>query len=829
MYLHKIYTITLIFSLLLSVKSVAQTPIAHWHFDENAGLMTKENNSQINFVINNQFPKSESERVNGVKNNALRFNGYATWVEGNLTTTLPSNEMTISAWVAPEVYPMSSAPFFTNISSNSGAYLGIDKFGRLEIGVNTNGFFNQKISTEKIALWEWSHVTLTINTTEGKIRGYINGVLVAEQNIPTIPLIWASPNSVKIGKHTAKTVSGIYETGLFCGLIDEVKIFETTLSTTQLATAFSKEKPSKLPDMSIPKSRFEGDIHRPIFHAIPPANWMNEPHGLIFFNNLYHIFYQKNGNGPYWGRLNWGHQTSPDLVTWTEQKVVLTPDAGSYDREGCWSGASMQDNGKAYIMYTGVDGGSAQMCIAEGIGDLSTYQKITNNPVVSIPPAPYTNNDFRDPYLWKENGIWYMTIGSGLGGSGNSGGAALLYKSTDLFTWKYLNVLYKGYPQSDKSGIFWELPMLLNFGEKRVLTAQPVPEAGVPARILYWTGTFENEIFKADTTQPKLLEPGDNLLGVTTTTDPNGKTIAIGIVPDNLLPSVQQQKGWANLMSLPRVWSLSADGCNLLQKPLPALEKLRGKNHHFDNLSIVAGQSNFLPSVAGRHIEIRAKIEAGTASRVGLVVAKSPDNAERTRIYWDIPFGIFQIERSNSSSNINTPKSSSSTILNISSGQLLDLHVFYDGSILEVFINEEKALSTRIYPEKMESIGLDFFAQGGTAKVQSVDIWEMKNMYDKTLFISENDTAKPTNVIENIYPNPNDGTFFLDLNLRENTKTDLKIFDVNGKNIYIKNLENQVFGKQTIALNTEKITPGVYIIQIYSDGILAGVKKIIIQ
>jgi hypothetical protein len=283
------------------------------------------------------------------------------------------------------------------------------------------------------------------------------------------------------------------------------------------------------------------------------------------------------------------------------------------------------------------------------------------------------------------------------------------------------------------------------------------------------------------------------------------------------------------LMSLPRVWSLSADEHNLLQKPLPELAKLRGKNHHFDNLSIVAGQSGFLPLVEGRHLEIRAKIEAGTASRIGLVVAKSPDNAERTRIYWDVPFGIFQIERTNSSTNISAPKSSSSTLLNLSSGQILDLHVFYDGSVLEVFINEEKALSTRIYPEKMESIGLDFFAQGGTAKVQSVDIWEMKSMYDTTVATEEINTFKIGNIIENAYPNPTNDCFFLDLNVKENAKIEVQICDINGKEITTQYFENQSIGSNLIRLNTEKIPNGIYLVQVYANGFLSGATKMIKQ
>jgi beta-fructofuranosidase len=807
---------------LVAVSLRAQSTLAVWHFDESSGLFSKESVGNSNFPVRNDFPKPESEWLGGVSGNALRLNGYASWVEGNLTTPLPGDQITVSAWIAPEVYPLSSAAIFTNVSGNTGVYVGIDKFGRLEIGAATNGFFSQKISAAKVQIRRWSHIALTVNTSEGKLRGYINGVLVAEQSISAGALNWSAAGALKIGKHQASPVSGIYETGLFCGLIDEIKIFDKALIESALSGIFNSELPAVFPDLSIPTARFEGDPHRPIFHAIPAANWMNEPHGLIYHNGLYHIFYQKNGNGPYWGRLNWGHQTSPDLVTWTEQAVVLFPDPASPDQEGCWSGCSIKKDNIPYIMYTGVDGATAQMCLAQGNNNLSSYDKYNGNPVVATPPAPYTSNDFRDPYIWEENGTYYMIIGSGLGGSGNSGGAALLYKSTNLSNWQYLKVLHKGYPQTDNSGVFWEVPMLLNFGGKRVLTAQPVPQSGAPARILYWTGTFAQETFTPDSIKPKLLEPGDALLGVTTTTDPLGRTIAIGIIPD-ILPAEEQRKhGWANLMSLPRVWSLSTDGKTLLQQPLPELQKLRGANYHAEQVAIAAGQNTFLPNISGRHLEIKALIDPGTATRVGIVVAKSPDNSERTRIFWDVPFGIIQIERNNSSSNFSAPKGVVSTLFSQPAGQPLDLHIFLDGSVLEVFINNEKALSTRIYPENPESVGLDLFTQGGTATIQSLDVWNMKSMYDESVGTSESPATRKKNAIIQVFPNPNTGSGSIDLDLPEAGNIELRIVDLLGKTLFVNNLGPLNAGAQQLQFDALHLASGTYFIQAIKGSQMLG-------
>jgi sucrose-6-phosphate hydrolase SacC (GH32 family) len=36
------------------------------------------------------------------------------------------------------------------------------------------------------------------------------------------------------------------------------------------------------------------DPHRPVYHFLPSANWMNDPNGLILWSGMYHMFYQYN-------------------------------------------------------------------------------------------------------------------------------------------------------------------------------------------------------------------------------------------------------------------------------------------------------------------------------------------------------------------------------------------------------------------------------------------------------------------------------------------------------------------------------------------------------
>lgn len=63
--------------------------------------------------------------------------------------------------------------------------------------------------------------------------------------------------------------------------------------------------------------------YRPQYHFSPAKNWMNDPTGLLYHNDIYHLFFQYNPGGIEWGNMSWGHATSKDLTHWEEQPIAL--------------------------------------------------------------------------------------------------------------------------------------------------------------------------------------------------------------------------------------------------------------------------------------------------------------------------------------------------------------------------------------------------------------------------------------------------------------------------------------------------------------------------
>ena len=51
--------------------------------------------------------------------------------------------------------------------------------------------------------------------------------------------------------------------------------------------------------------------------------------------------------------MHWGHAVSQDLVSWEHKGLALYPTIHG-DQNGCFSGSAVEEEGKLYLVYTGV-------------------------------------------------------------------------------------------------------------------------------------------------------------------------------------------------------------------------------------------------------------------------------------------------------------------------------------------------------------------------------------------------------------------------------------------------------------------------------------------
>ena len=476
-----------------------------------------------------------------------------------------------------------------------------------------------------------------------------------------------------------------------------------------------------------------GDRHRPAYHFLPPANWMNDPNGLIQWNGVYHMFYQYNPLGAFHHKIHWGHAISTDLVHWAHLPVALAPTPGSPDEDGCYSGYTVNNNGVPTIIYSGhsqsYPGPKERPCIATSTDNLVTWEKYPGNPMIDKPPPGLDIVEFRDHSLWKEGDTWYQVIGSGIGGQG---GAALLYRSSDanLLDWEYMHPLFVGdVHQVDPvwTGAVWECPDFFPLGEGHVLVAC-VWHDQHPYYTIYFSGSYSHSEHLFRPEHLHKLDFGASFYAPQTLRDEGGRRIMFGWLREEWDEGAQLAAGWSGVMSLPRILSLRPDGM-LDMRPAPEIEMLRGNHWGLRDVDLVEDSARELVDVRGDTLEIVAEFDPGDATEVGIVVRRSPDRREQTRVLYDCANQHIVLDASRSSLDDTAHLTRHEGSLVLSDGESVRLRVFLDRSVVEVFANERTCVSGRVYPTREDSLGVSLFAHGGVARLVSLDVWEMASIW----------------------------------------------------------------------------------------------------
>jgi beta-fructofuranosidase len=477
------------------------------------------------------------------------------------------------------------------------------------------------------------------------------------------------------------------------------------------------------------RQRLASDPHRPLYHFLPPANWMNDPNGLMQWRGRYHLFYQHNPQTPWWGPMYWGHAASTDLVHWQDLPIALSPTPGGPDKDGCWSGCALDNDGVPTFIYTGVH--PQCTCIATGSDDLLTWEKYAGNPVIPVPPEGMEVTGFRDHSAWREGDTWYQVIGSGIKGVG---GAALLYSSRDLIHWDYAGPLCVGDASQEDplwTGTMWECPSFFPLGDKHVLIVSAHDPSGQRQSFtIYFVGTYAGHSFQPDFV--KRLDLADGLFYAPQTfLDTAGRRIMFGWIREDRPEAAVRAAGWAGLMSLPRILALREDGLPGLD-PAPEVKVLRAAHHRVTDLQLAQGTPIMLADVKGGALEIIATFEpcpVGTAVSYGLILRCTPDGAEQTRLLYNPATKRLSLDRALSSQDPAANHTNHEGELDLPDDELLTLHVFLDRSVLEVYANTRACLTSRIYPSRADSLNVGLLSKEGSARLRSLDAWEMNSIW----------------------------------------------------------------------------------------------------
>lgn len=426
---------------------------------------------------------------------------------------------------------------------------------------------------------------------------------------------------------------------------------------------------------------------KPLYHFTPSSGRVGDPNGLYWYHGLYHLFYLHFWKWPQdTGQSCWGHLVSEDMIRWREAPTAFFP-GETYDSQSCWSGCLRIIEGVPTIFYSGVGEDGVSACAAAS-DDMYQWSKSDANPLMT--PEELRFN--WDHCVWREGDVYLMLTGGKRG--------AELFESVDLCAWTYLHPLLAEDPVRGLTK--WDCPHLFKLGAKHVLIAYAHPIR----QNIYFVGRYEGRRFHVE--GQGNLDTGVDAGGAFSAAhpsyrDPGARTVVVGMM---------QERDWSGAISLPRVLTLGDDN-RLRFDPVAEVESLRGRHWRFTDISLAHDQRHLLAGVSGTCLEIQAVINPGSARECRLGVLCGDDDVEGAPIAYDARRKTISLK-------------GTSDALVLPDGELLRLRVFVDRSLVEVFANRRVCLSAWSHPHWQERGFVRLSAVGGSALVNSVDVWEVR-------------------------------------------------------------------------------------------------------
>lgn len=672
------------------------TVVAHFDMTPAANSI-KEAVSNQSYTVNCVVPVTTGEGIDG---QALHFDG-STYVRAGLpTASFSKTQLTISVTLAAETYPMmvkdeDTDPYGLICGNRSGtagfAFLLSSRGNlRFEFGSSViNG-------STKLPRGQWSQLTAVLDKNAGTARLFLNGVQIGQTAMGSE--LQHGTGTFFIGKDNGETIiDGCFLGNTFCGLIDDISVTNGAVTPASFTPTVA--------DFNYPESRYANNpyaLWRPQFHGMPSGNWTNESHGMLYSGGKYHVFFQKNANGPYMSRLHWGHISSENLYNWHEEPIAFGPDQ-SFDMKGCWSGCVYDDNGTPTAIYTGVDYGKARMVMTTA-KDAGLVEWQNKKVIVDGRPGGLSD-DFRDPYHFTLNGQEYLIVGTSKDGKG----ACTLHKRNGN-SWSNDGTIFFQ-ASGTNFGTFWEMPNVTPMGDgKWLFTCTPLGCTG-GVRTLCWVGTIGSDgkftplTGIAGTMQPLELNgingDGYGLLSPTIYQH-DGRTLLLGIVPDKLPGDRNRDMGWAHNYSLPREITLDASS-KLVQKPYSGLSGMRTTETATISETL-NGTKNLLD---GRQLELLGEFSVGTSGECGfrfLEKAELKVNVSTRKVTLNLG-SLERVDNGKSSFEAYIPANIQNSTLK--------LHLFLDGSIVDVFVNDTYAFSARLFPTNANQTAASVFTTTG--------------------------------------------------------------------------------------------------------------------
>lgn len=500
--------------------------------------------------------------------------------------------------------------------------------------------------------------------------------------------------------------------------------------------------------------------YRPHYHVSVPFGWANDPNGTIFYGGRAHLFYQHYPHKAEWGPMHWGHVSTRDFVRWEQHPVALYPDQPYELVCGCCSGCAVEEQGKLYVLYTAAQPMMQRQCLAVS-EDGNRFVKDPDNPVLTaemLSPEIY-EEDFRDPRIFRRDGMYYMLAGIRYVEGGvrresapvgqrertnplesapehkkEGWGNLCLLRGEDLFHWTYVGRLLRPQPELPPEFLrldgVYECPdyFVTESGTEVLLSSpQNLPRMGHRYQnihsTLFMLGHLDFDTGRFEVKTVDEVDSGFDFYAAQTLRHPDGRVIMIAWKEmwDRSFPTARSEQ-WAGTYTLPR--ELSVEGEWLIQRPVREIQAFRSNPVRAEQVW-AEDEEVSVPGISGTVLELNFTLEPGTAQRCGVKLFCG--KAHETLLYYQREKGLLVFDRTNSGTPLTgRDKDIHVRVCELDHGERIAFELFLDVNSVEAFVDGGRHTMTgNVYPDLETDREIRFFARGGRACFRQVEKYDI--------------------------------------------------------------------------------------------------------
>ncbi len=460
-------------------------------------------------------------------------------------------------------------------------------------------------------------------------------------------------------------------------------------------------------------------------------------------SNTFYLYYLKdiwNDNSNQ--RHPWYTLSTTDFASYNDISTeIISSSSNGCDQDfAIGSGSVFVKDNTYYAFYTGHNPNSTSSCVTTKEGIMLAT---SNNPAAGfIKNKSFTTiyaptgmkfdeqDNFRDPYVFEDAGTYYMLVSARANVGGVFKGVIVSYTSSDLLSWTYDGILYDG---GAKTYYFMETAQVFKMGSMYYLIFSDIDSR----KVIYRTSTSATGPWKLPTSSEfldgsdfyaaKAVSNGTDtfIMGWTAKTE-NNLDSGVKTWGGNLVAHKLTQGSNGDLMlSIPNAVSngMQTKIALKLNRKIGVFEKTGANEESYKLTSSTRNNVSavfYEPIDAPRYL-ISTTVSYSQSNRdFGFFLGACDENNNVISLHFVPSENKIRLDKTLRSSLSSSTRSDNETSFKLEPNVDYDVKVVIENSIVVIYVNNQVALTSRVYKAPNTSWGV--FADNSSVFFKTITV-----------------------------------------------------------------------------------------------------------